>query len=60
METLPDADDDPVPGILGGLQAYLDYMGIDSLDELEEEQLQIGFEALGRSASDEDAWKAAG
>jgi hypothetical protein len=30
-------------GILGGLEAYLDFLGIDSLDELEEEQLQLGF-----------------
>jgi hypothetical protein len=31
-------------GILGGLEAYLDLMGVDSLDELEEEQLSLGLE----------------
>jgi hypothetical protein len=31
-------------GILGRLEAYLDFMGVDSLDELKEEQLRLGLE----------------
>jgi len=33
---------EPAPGICGGeksLAAYLDYLGVDSLEELEQEQL---------------------
>jgi hypothetical protein len=38
---------DPEPeGILGGLEAYLDFVGVDSLDELEEEQLQLDLEEV--------------
>jgi hypothetical protein len=41
MPLVPEAE-----GILGGLEAYLDFMAVDSLDELEEEQLQLDLEEV--------------
>lgn len=44
---VPPDSPEPAPGILGGeksLEAYLAFMGVDSLDDLKEEQLQLGLE----------------
>jgi hypothetical protein len=53
--TLPDADDDPVQGILGGLEAYLAYMDCGSREELEalkeDEQLTLYPETLDELAA---------